>query len=128
MTYECGKFEVICNYLNKVNGCNETDEELAKHRAECGEQGYDADVRFQVFINDKCIDFWFNLFGLDVYHTFDNFETKAVRKQVYDIIEIVTEWFENKTLDDISEKLYHEIEEVLGKKIYEEVVKNRSKK
>lgn len=34
MTYECGKFEVICNYLNKVNGCNETDEELAKHRAD----------------------------------------------------------------------------------------------
>lgn len=120
MTYEKNGLEVVCNYtMPMVGGCNETDKELAKHRAEADDCGYDASVNFQVFISDRCLDFDFNLYGLDVRYTFDKRDTKITRKQVYDTIEIVNEWFEDKHLDDISEKMYHEIEEVLGKKIYE---------
>lgn len=124
MIYSNGKFEIICNYLNKdADGCNETNEELAKHRAECGEQGYDASVEFQVFINDKCINFIFNLFGLDVYHTFSIPDTEESRKQIYDTIELVNKWFKDKSLNDISEKMYHEIEKELGSQIYERIIK-----
>lgn len=108
------RLEVVCDTTVHKN---ETDEELKRHRflANRDGQAYDASVDFSVFVDNQCIRFDFNLFGLDVHHTFCLDETNT--DEILSVIKVVCDWFVDKTIDDICEDFYRRIKNELGAKI-----------
>lgn len=108
------RLEIVCDTTVHKN---ESDDELKRHRFLANRDGmaYDASVSFSVFIDDRCLLFNFNLFGLDVHYTFGCNDTNV--DEILEIVKVVQKWFEDKTIDDICEDFYYRIKSELGENI-----------
>lgn len=100
---------------------NMTDAEIEANYKKTDD--YDAnELKMNVFVNGFCIEFNFNLFGLDVHYNAWN-ATNPSRTGYIDLdivhktIEAVAWWFQDKTIEMINEKFYFIAEREVAEEI-----------